>query len=44
MGWTVCKLDDYIAKKDVSEATDIIIDIEYAKGKKRAHCVQEITR
>jgi len=31
MGWTVCKLDDYIAEKYDSDAADIIIVIDYAK-------------
>ena len=43
MGWTVCKLDDFIVAKNVSDATVIIIAIEIARGKKHAHCGQEIT-
>ena len=42
MRWMLCKLD-YIAAKNVSDADDIIVVIEYAKGKRRAHCVQETT-
>jgi hypothetical protein len=42
MRWMLCKLD-YIAAKNVSDADDIIVVIQYAKGKRRAHCVQETT-
>jgi len=33
MCWTVCKLDDYIAAKSVSDAADIIIVRQYEKWK-----------
>jgi hypothetical protein len=43
MGLTVCKLDDYMVAKNVSDAAAIIIPIGNAKGKKHAHCLQELT-
>jgi len=41
-GWTLCKVDDYIAAKNASDVVDSITHIKSAKGKRHVHCAQEI--